>query len=75
MDLSIKSFNSYFLYICSTSCFILNIGFIAVYIADKNNEDHLLDFPGGTVDKNLSASAGERGLIPGPGRSQIQQTS
>ena len=26
------------------------------------------DFCGGTVDKNLPASAGGRGLIPGPGR-------
>ena len=25
-------------------------------------------FPGGAVDKNLSASAGGMGLIPGPGR-------
>ena len=28
----------------------------------------LLDFPGGTVDKNPSASAGNMGLIPGLGR-------
>ena len=26
------------------------------------------DFPGGTVDKNLSANAGDMGLIPGRGR-------
>ena len=26
------------------------------------------DFPGGTMDKNLPASAGDVGLIPGPGR-------
>ena len=26
------------------------------------------DSPGGTVHKNLSASAGNMGLIPGPGR-------
>ena len=28
-----------------------------------------LDFPGGSVVKNLSASAGDMGLIPGLGRS------
>ena len=27
------------------------------------------DFPGGAVDKNLPANAGDMGLIPGPGRS------
>ena len=27
------------------------------------------DFPGGTVDKDLPASAGHMGSIPGPGRS------
>ena len=26
------------------------------------------DFPGGIVDKNLPATAGDKGLIPGPGR-------
>ena len=26
------------------------------------------DFPGGTVNKNPPASAGDTGLIPGPGR-------
>ena len=25
------------------------------------------DFPGGTVDKNLAANAGDTGLIPGQG--------
>ena len=28
----------------------------------------MLDFPGGTVDKNPPASAGNMGLIPGLGR-------
>ena len=27
------------------------------------------DFPGSTVVKNLTASAGDKGSIPGPGRS------
>ena len=26
------------------------------------------DFPGGRVDKNLSANAGDMGSVPGPGR-------
>ena len=26
------------------------------------------DFPGGTMDKNLPAKAGDTGSIPGPGR-------
>ena len=28
----------------------------------------MLDFPSGLVDKNLPASAGDMGSIPGPGR-------
>ena len=32
-----------------------------------------LDFPGGSVIKNLPASAGDAGLIPGLGRSQMLQ--
>ena len=30
------------------------------------NKGYDADFFGGTVDKNLSASAGDTGLIPGP---------
>ena len=33
------------------------------------------DFPGGTVVKNLLASAGDMGLIPGPGRSHMLQSN
>ena len=29
------------------------------------------DFPGGTVDKNLSANGGDMSSIPGPGRLQM----
>ena len=29
---------------------------------------YIEDFPGGTVDKNPSANAGDTGSIPGPGR-------
>ena len=32
-----------------------------------------LDFPGGTVDKNLPANAGKMGLIPGLGRFHIRR--
>ena len=31
----------------------------------------LQSFPGGSVVKNLSASAGDMGFIPGPGRSHM----
>ena len=34
-----------------------------------------LDFPGGTVVKNLPANAGDTGSIPGPGRSHMLQGS
>ena len=33
------------------------------------------DFPGGTVVKNLSANAGDTGLIPGPGRSHMPRSN
>ena len=36
---------------------------------------HLLDFPGGAVDKNPSANAGDTGLNPGPGRSYISRSN
>ena len=32
-------------------------------------------FPGGSVVKNIPANAGDRGLIPGPGRSHIHWTT
>ena len=33
-----------------------------------NSRDDLMDFPGGSAIKNLPASAGDTGLIPGSGR-------
>ena len=33
------------------------------------------DFPGGTVVKNLPASAGDRGSIPGLGRSHMPRSN
>ena len=35
----------------------------------------LWDFPGGAMDKNLTANAGDMGLIPVPGRSHMPQSS
>ena len=32
-------------------------------------------FPGGAVDKNLPANAGETGSVPGPGRSHVLQNN
>ena len=34
-----------------------------------------MDFPGGTVVKNLSAREGDMGLIPGPGCSHMPQSN
>ena len=34
-----------------------------------------LDFPGGIVDKNLPVNKGDKGLIPGPGRSHMPQSN
>ena len=33
------------------------------------------DFPGGTVDKNSPATAGDMGLTPGPGRVYMLQNN
>ena len=35
----------------------------------------LLDFPFGTMDKNPPAGAGDKGLIPGPGRFHMPQSN
>ena len=35
----------------------------------------ILDLPGGTVDKNLPASAEDTGSIPGPGRLHMPQSN
>ena len=34
-----------------------------------------IDFPGGTVDNNLPANAGDTGLIPGPGSFHMLQSN
>ena len=36
-----------------------------------NQKGNAGDFPGGTVDKNSPANAGDTGSIPGPGRSHM----
>ena len=38
------------------------------------SEGKLQDFPGGSVDKNLPANAGDAGLIPGPGEEIIRES-
>ena len=38
-------------------------------------EKDLRDFPGGAVDKNLLASAGDTGSNPGPGRSHMPRSN
>ena len=37
----------------------------------KERERNIYGFPGGSVVKNLPASAGDMGLIPDPGRSHM----
>ena len=49
-------------------------------IMEISNKNKLLkagnmDFPGGTVDKNPPANAGDMGSIPGPGRFQMPQNN
>ena len=39
----------------------------------KTKKKKFLDFPGGTVDKNLSANAGKIGLIPALERFHIRR--
>ena len=42
------------------------------FLEKKNhNYKNLLGFPGGSWVKNLPASAGDQGFIPGPGRSHV----
>ena len=40
---------------------------------EELNKNILKDFPGGTVDKNLPANAGDTGSTPGLGRFHILQ--
>ena len=40
-------------------------------IANLLDKKEVENFPGGAVDKNPPASAGDTGSIPGPGRSHL----
>ena len=51
----------------------INIKSEKVILFPKNGE--MWNFPGGTVVKNLSASVGDTGLIPAPGRAHIPQSN
>ena len=52
-----------------TSCDLLTHGI------SLNNEKNELGFPGGSVVGNLSASAGDKGLIPDQGRPHMPQST
>ena len=39
------------------------------------NNNILKDFHGGLVVKNLPANAGDKGLMPGPGKSHMLQSN
>ena len=42
---------------------------------EKQKEKRPQDFPGSAVDKNLPASSGDMGSIPGPGKFHMPQSS
>ena len=42
---------------------------------NKPKKEKGRDFPGGAVVKNLPASAGDTGSIPGPGRSHVPRSN
>ena len=44
-------------------------GFPSILLSLRDETKNLEGFPGGSVAKNLTASAGDSGLIPGWGRS------
>ena len=46
-----------------------------IFIIKKILKELTWDFPGGTVDKNPPADAGDTGSIPGPGRFHMLQSS
>ena len=48
---------------------------MAKRLKQNRDETYLKGFPGGTVDKNPPANAGDTGLIPGPGRSHELHSS
>ena len=46
-----------------------------VFCHTKKKKKNVQDFPIGTVDKNLPASAGDTSSIPGLGRSHMPQSN
>ena len=46
-----------------------------LYAFHLNFKKKVGDFPGGAVVKNLPASEGDTGLIPGPGRSHMPRSN
>ena len=44
-------------------------------VVKLSSEIFSLGFPGGAVDKNLPADAGDTGSIPGPGRSHMPRSN
>ena len=42
---------------------------------EQNTENNMQDFPGGTVNKNPPANAGDMGSIPGLGRFHVPQSN
>ena len=55
--------------------YIIYIVYIYIWIHILDIYIQNLDFPGGSVVKNLPASAGDIGSIPGPGRSHMPQSN
>ena len=53
----------------------LMVGFIIQFSSMFKILHNPWGFPGGSVVKNLPANAGDMGLIPGPGRSHMPQSS
>ena len=62
-------FCKYFLPVCGLSSHSLDVAFAEQKFFVLNKFTFLLGFPGGTVVKNLPASEGDTGPIPGLGRS------
>ena len=48
---------------------------VAVESIEAQQTKYSGDFPGGAVVKNLPAHAGDKGLIPGPGRSHMPRSN
>ena len=72
--LSLVSFFCTWMFNCSsTICWQGNPSSIEIllHFCEKGAED----FPGGTVDRNLPANAGDMGSIPGPGRFHMTWSS